>query len=363
MIVRLEKFYRIINLCYLMDEGKLPLLELKKILEFKGHKNQGIIEDGRVGSDVAIVDMNKAKISALSYYETDSDVYIVEKSDPITFPTSEPGKYAVIINANDISCSGAIPFGFLPTIVAPVNTSFEEILKIQQQTHKQCQKMNISILGGHTEVSKSVNSIIISGHMIGFVPINFLIPNKLYEGDKIIIVGYAGIEGTGILISEAKNELKENLSRAEVDEGIRIGSQLNVVDLALEINKKFQPSLIHDATEGGIYGALSELIAFSNMGINLEKDPPISPITLKLSKWLYFNPFRLISSGTLVISAPNQKAELIFDYLLKLDIPCSIIGRVTCEGGVLRKNNKVLDGPKGDELTTALSNLSKIRNE
>ena len=51
------------------------------------------------------------------------------------------------------------------------------------------------------------------------------------------------------------------------------------------------------------------------------------------------------------------------DYLLNLEISCSIVGGVTEEGGILRKNNKVLDSPKGDELITALSNLSKIRNE
>ena len=346
-----------------MDEGKLPLSELKKIVDFKGRENEGIIAGGKVGSDVAIVDMNKAKKLALDYYETVSDVYIVEKSDPITFPTSEPGKYVVIVNANDISCSGAVPYGFLPTIIVPVNTKFEDVFEIQQQIHQQCYRMGITILGGHTEVSQAVNSIILSGHMLGFVPTDYLIPNKLIVGDRIIVIGYSGIEGTGIILSEAKKKMSVILSREEIEEGIKIGSQINIVDIALEINKRFQPSLIHDATEGGIYGALSELIVFSKKGINLEMEPPISPITLKLSEWLNFNPFRLISSGTIIVSTSDKKAKLIIDFLTKKKIPCCIVGRVTREEGVLRKNNKVLDGPKGDELITALSNLSKIKNE
>ena len=343
-----------------MDEGKLPLSELKRIVNFKGRKSEGIIADGEVGSDVAIVDIIKAKDVALDYYGSKSGVYLVEKSDPITFPTSKPGKYVVIVNANDISCSGALPFGFLPTIIVPTNTRFEEIYEIQKQIHQQCQRMGIAILGGHTEVSQAVNSIIISGHMLGFVPNDYLIPNELIEGDKIIIVGYSGIEGTGIIISEAGNKINEILSREEVEEGIKIGSQINIVDIALEINKRFQPSLVHDATEGGIYGALSELIYFRKKGINLEVDFPISPITLKLSKWLNVNPFRLISSGTIIVSSSDEKAKLIIDYLTDKNIPCSIVGVVTGEEGILRKNNKVLDSPKGDELITALSNLSKM---
>ena len=50
----------------------------------------------------------------------DGDVLFVAKADPITFPTPEPGAYAVAVNANDVYTAGALPFGFSPTILLPV---------------------------------------------------------------------------------------------------------------------------------------------------------------------------------------------------------------------------------------------------
>ncbi|MHA1205616.1 MAG: AIR synthase related protein, partial [Candidatus Heimdallarchaeaceae archaeon] len=157
-----------------MKEGKLPIPKLSEILELKGAKNEGIISAGIIGHDVAVIDIQSAKQNALKFYNSKSKVLLIEKSDPITFPTPNPGHYSVIVNSNDIACSGGVPYGFLITIIAPPDTTFDKIKAIQKEIHKQCEKFDISILGGHTEISQSVNTIIISGHMIGFVPKEFL---------------------------------------------------------------------------------------------------------------------------------------------------------------------------------------------
>ena len=202
-----------------MDEGKLPIEELKSILKFRGFENEGIVLAGKVGGDTAIVNLNEAKSRVREYYNSNADILLVEKSDPITFPTPEPGKYAVIINANDIACSGAKPYGFLPTIIVPPNTTFERISEIQEQIHEQCLELEISVLGGHTEISNSVNTCVVSGHMLGFVPFDFVIPNELKETDKIIIAGHVGTEGIGIILSESGESVKDILSREEIQDG------------------------------------------------------------------------------------------------------------------------------------------------
>ena len=88
-----------------MDEGKLPLSQLKDILNLKGHENDGVLEAGRIGGDVAIIDIKKGKVKTQEFYNNTSEVLVVVKSDPITFPTPEPGQYAVIVNSNDLACS------------------------------------------------------------------------------------------------------------------------------------------------------------------------------------------------------------------------------------------------------------------
>jgi len=345
-----------------MDEGKLKLPLLKELLKLNGGKNKGIVLAGKIGSDVAIIDIELAKDKANEFYKENADVYLIEKSDPITFPTPEPGKHVVIVNSNDIACSGALPFGFLSTIIAPKSISFEEIHEIQHQMHKQCKKQNITILGGHTEISSSVNSIVLSGHMIGFVPKAYLIPNKLSLDEKIMIIGYTGAEGTGIIIKEGGKRINRILDKDEIKEGRRIGSNINITELALELNRRFKPSLIHDATEGGVYGALSEIVAYTDVGIRLEDDAPISYVTKKLAERLKFNPYRLISSGAIILSTSKEKALNVVEYCNLNDIPCKIIGTVTKNKGEVILNNITIDKPKGDDIVKALEELEKIED-
>ena len=346
-----------------MEEGKLEISLLRKILEMKGSENEGIVVSGQVGRDAAVIDVLEAERKAQRFYNSTSKTLLVVKSDPITFPTAEPGRYAVVVNANDVSCTGALPFGFLSSIIVPVQTTFKEVKNIQEQIHQQCIELGISILGGHTEISDSVKIPIVSGHMLGFVPQDFIVANKLRENENILAIGFTGAEGTGIIISESGNLIHSILSYDEIEEGSRIGSELRIVDLALDLNKKFQPSLIHDATEGGIHGALYEIIAFSELSIELHKLPRISHVTKKLAMWLEFDPYRLISSGLLIVVAPKEKADDILEYLKQEQIPCEIIGKVGKNKGVLSLNNQVLDKPIGDEISTALKNLEAIKKE
>ena len=345
-----------------MDEGKLKLPLLKELLKMNGSKNKGIVLSGKIGSDVAIIDIELAKDEANEFYNENSDVYLVEKSDPITFPTSEPGKHVIVVNSNDIACSGALPYGFLSTIIAPKSTNYEEIHEIQKQIHEQCKKQNIAILGGHTEISSSVNSILLSGHMFGFVPKAYLIPNNLSLDEKIMVIGYTGAEGTGIIIKEAGKRINRILNKDEIKEGKRIGSNINITKLALELNRKFKPSLIHDATEGGVYGALSEIVAFADVGIRLEDNPPISSVTQKLAERLNFNPCCLISSGAIILSTNNEKALKIVEYCNLNDIPCKITGIVIKSKGDVIIDDITIDKPKGDDIIKALEELEKIND-
>ncbi|MHA1401015.1 MAG: AIR synthase-related protein [Candidatus Heimdallarchaeaceae archaeon] len=346
-----------------MKEGKLPIHQLNELLALKGGKNEGLVSTGKVGLDVAIIDIEKGKKRALEFYEDNSNILLVEKSDPITFPTPSPGKYSVIVNSNDIVCAGALPFGFLLTIIAPPETTFEELSAIQKQTHEMCEKFNISILGGHTEISSSTNTIIISGHMLGFVPENYLVPNSLSVGDVIIIVGYSAKEGTGIIVSEAEDLLSQILSETEIQEGKELGSDISIFNIALSLNKKFHPKLLHDPTEGGIFGALYEIVASRDVGIELHSLPPLAEVTKKLSDWLEFNPYRLIASGGLIVGIEKDKAENVIAYLEEKGIPAKIIGTVTEEKGKLLYQGKELEEPRGDEIITALKNLEKKRDK
>ncbi|NHJ83876.1 MAG: hypothetical protein FK734_00355 [Asgard group archaeon] len=341
-----------------MKEGKLPLDFLEELLNSSEIEINGLIQGPKIGCDVAVFDYYKAIMESLSFYNSDSPVYIVYKTDPITFPTSNPGRYSVIVNANDIVTSGAIPYGFNATIILPVKSTKEDIKKIQTEIKIECHKNKIAILGGHTEISSAVNTPIVSGAMIGFVPKDYYVSRTISEDDVILCVGYCVKEGMGIIASEGFEKLVNQFSKDSLEKLIKLGSDISIIDIALSINKKSQPGLMHDATEGGVLGAIYETIVPENFGFELYSEKfPLTKETIDICEFLGVNPLRVISSGTLIVVTTSSKAAEIMK-LATDEIPIEIVGKIAS------KNKATIDGeplapPGPDAIISALRKINE----
>ncbi|MFW9924690.1 MAG: AIR synthase related protein [Candidatus Thorarchaeota archaeon] len=342
-----------------MEEGKLSWKLLKEITSNHGVIGEGVIQGPQAGCDVAVFDFQLAKKRSQEFYGSDKEVYVVFKTDPITFPTPEPGRYAVIINSNDIVTSGALPYAFNATILVPPECTPDEVKNIQIEIHRECLKLGITILGGHTEVSASVDTPIISGAMIGFVPKDYFISRKIGIGDVMVCVGWCAKEGVGIVISEGFDELSKKLSREKLAKLLELGYDISVYDIALKINKKYQPGLIHDATEGGILGAAYETIATEDFGLELDsKNFPFTKETIELFQLLDVDVLRVISSGALLVVLPENKAEeLIKESTDK--VPIKIVGRIVSKEKGIRLDGQLVDPPSSDAVIDALIKIEK----
>ena len=142
---------------------------------------------------------------------------------------------------------------------------------------------------------------------------------------------------------------------------------------------------MHDVTEGGILGAVWEICQAANLGVDLYEDKiPVDPVTLKLSQNLDFNYLRLISSGSMIIVAENDKAEEIIKQCKDVGITVTEMGEMKpapdgCKilvdpkrwGKNYKENYKnydsqpdddrwqIIEPPAGDHLYKAFENLDK----
>ncbi|MFV2014018.1 MAG: AIR synthase related protein, partial [Candidatus Heimdallarchaeota archaeon] len=182
-----------------MVEGKVTLENLSFLLSRLGIKNPGIIVPPLIGSDATAFDFDMAKQVALDYYGLQEECYMVWKSDPITFPAPDLSKYSIIVNLNDLTCFGAIPYGILVTLLLPTHFNQSDLQNFQNSLHETALDYNISILGGHSEFTSAVIRPVIDLSMIGFVPKTFLPTRNLAAGDHVYLLGYVGNEGTAIL--------------------------------------------------------------------------------------------------------------------------------------------------------------------
>ncbi|MCK4848485.1 MAG: hypothetical protein KAT16_05650 [Candidatus Heimdallarchaeota archaeon] len=348
-----------------IPEGKLPWDLLKPLLENQGFReNKGIIQNASPGVDIAALNLPEIYEQVQNYYNSTTVPYLIFKSDPITFPTPNPAKYLITVNMNDLATCGAIPYGIMINILLPPSSTSKEIVEFQYKLSQICIKHRISILGGHSEITSAVKSPVYSASMIGFVPPEYYIPRVPEPGDKIICSGRVGAEGTGILLASGKEYFSKVFSQDKILYGEKISKEIAISDRVLSINRNWHDSihLVHDATEGGIYGALYECLYHHNLGANIDSSKiPLEEITKNISSLLDINPFKLISSGAvIIICAAKDASKIVQDLIRDFETPAAIVGSITEPGGTMKVDLMELEPPESDHLIKALKNLSSM---
>ncbi len=278
----------------------------------------------------------------------------VLSTDPITGASSEVGALAVHINCNDIASSGAEPVALLLTILAPVGTSEETIGQIMDQAAEEAAKMKVEIIGGHTEVTEAVNRILVSATAIGKAEKDKLVSTGgAKDGDAIIMTKWAALEGTGILAYDYEDRLVDHLGRITVTGAQEMLSWVSVVPEG-RICGDFGVNAMHDATEGGILGAIWELCQAAKLGCKIDTELiPLRQETKDICEHFEIDPLELISSGVMLITVEKDRSKDLMDLLESKGIPATCIGH-------MRENPKLwmvtavgkipIDPPKSDAL-------------
>ncbi len=330
-----------------MEIGKLSNQALGEIV-FNNikYKRKEVLQGAAIGMDNAIIDFGE-------------EVCIIS-TDPITGATKDIGKLAIHISCNDVASSGAEPIGVLLTILAPPSTTIEDIDLIMKEAGEAAEELKVEIMGGHTEITDAVNRVVISTTVLGKqLRKNMIDPSRVKVGDKVLITKYAGVEGTSILAKEMEEYLMEKLDRKRIIEAQKMGDMISVVKEGL-ICGEIGVNYMHDITEGGVLGAVWEGAMAINKGIKIyEELIPIMDVTREIASILKIDPYKLISSGSMLIIADDEKASIIEEKLKGEGIKVSQIGEVIEEGIIIKRKDKEenIPPPASDELYKALSIL------
>ncbi len=118
-----------------------------------------------------------------------------------------------------------------------------------------------------------------------------------------------------------------------------------------QIGANLKVNAMHDVTEGGLYGALCELATASEVGFEIEmSEIPLHQATRKITSCFNLNPYKLISSGMMLII--TSKSDDLLKVLAKAGINAKKIGKITNKERIVKteqKNIKLDQAPK-DEL-------------
>lgn len=321
-----------------MKSGKLDWNNLKNIID---NSRGAVREDVRIRSGIG----EDCSVVKFGQYEC------VLSTDPITGAQLNSGKLAVNINCNDIASCGAEPVGILVTILAPEKTELEQIKDLMSEISSEAEKLNVEILGGHTEVTAAANKMIISCTVIGKALSGKAVATSgaKYD-DDIIVTKDLCLEGTSIISNDYNHLLKDFLTEDEINEAKQYINSISVLKEG-KLCGKFGVNSMHDITEGGLLGAIWEVAEASKSGFEIFKDSiPLTSVSKKICSRFDIDPLRFISSGSMLITAAH--GEKLIKILEENGIKATIIGKITKDKGILVNSDKKVEvsPPERDEL-------------
>jgi hydrogenase maturation factor len=300
--------------------GKLRADALRAIFDKHPPRDPRVIVGPRVGEDAAVIDLG--------------DRYLVATSDPITFATDDVAWYALQVNANDIAVRGARPRWFLATLLLPPDTTTDQSVEaLFAQLHDACEELEVTLVGGHTEVTHGLDRPLLAGTMLGEVAKDKLVTTGgARVGDAVVMTKGIPLEGAAIIAREREAELRQRgVSPAVIRraKGFLRSPGLSVLPEAEIACELATVHSMHDPTEGGIASALCELAEAAGVGLRIDADRIVRlPEGVELCRAFGLDPLGTIASGALLLTLAPAEAGIVIHALAREGIDCHYIGQV-----------------------------------
>lgn len=323
----------------------------------KGRRDPTVLVGPGIGLDAAAIRLGSHRL--------------VLKTDPITFLAEDLGLYALTINANDLATMGARPRWFLATLLLPAGaTSPAHVAQLFRQLGQACRRLDVTLCGGHTEITDAVTRPVIVGCLLGECAGHRLLTTTgARVDDALLLTKGIPIEAVSVLARVRKDDIRRACSAAFLarcrrfvdNPGVSVGRDARIALSAAGVHA------MHDPTEGGLSAALYELAEAAGVGLRVMEDAVrIVPEGKRLCAQFGINPWGAIASGALLISVDETQVPALLRRFLRAKIPAARIGTVLPKRqGVrlVRTDGTVQPVPRFevDELARLLGQWSVVR--
>jgi len=303
----------------LPELGKIhPEFFNKVIYPRLGAKDASVIVKPQHGVDFGVVDLGD-NVMVLS-----TDPFYIAKE----LGMEKAAWFAVHILASDVAVSGIRPRYLSVDLNLPPEMTEDELTKMWDTVHKECERLGINVVTGHTARYAGCNYPMVGGAtMIGIDKKEKLIAPKVGIGDAIIVSKGPAIETTGLMSAYFPRFLEEKYGKAFVKRAQDIYYQMSTVKDASVAASVGGVTAMHDATECGVLGGLYEMASHSQVGMDIYMDKIIMPEEVKKTCECFdIDPYRAISEGTLLATAKKASADKVVAALRSEGIQASIAG-------------------------------------
>ena len=307
--------------------GKFSQELMEKIVYPRlGKKRREILVAPNHGLDNAVVQLGHNQV-------------LVATSDPLSvipaLGLQDSAWLSVHLLASDLSTCGFPPQFIIVNLSLPPHMKDRDFEKYWDAFHRECSKLRIAILGGHTgRYVGSDYTIIGGGVMMTVAPEDrYLSSNMAKPGDLVIMTKGVAIATTGILARTFPQTVEKAYGVSFLRRAQSHFYQFSVVKDALTAAsvglRDEGVTSMHDVTEGGLLGAIYELAQASEAGVEIDLSDVMITQEAKLICDLFgLDPYITLSEGTLIITVKPEKAQEVLKSLESNRIKARRIGKI-----------------------------------
>src|SRR6056297_1430692 len=271
---------------------------------------------------------------------------VVLATDPLSLTPAlgfeKAAWFAVHVALSDVAVSGIPPSHLAVTFTLPPEMTDEEFATVWETFDREATELGVSIVTGHTARYGGCQYPWVGGATALAVgdPAEVVRPDGASPGDSLLVTKGPAIEVAGFLVTLFEDAV-ELPDETIADAKDRFWDMSPVRD-ALTAAAAGPVTAMHDATEGGLQGALVELARAGGVRLDVDSDAvPVLPGVAEACEFFEVDPWTATSEGTLVLTVAEPGVDDVLAALDAEGIPAAEVGEVSEGEGVVVDEGKV----------------------
>jgi hydrogenase maturation factor len=272
-----------------------------------------------------------------------TDRTVISHSPSIGVPLEALGFFAFHYAACNVACRFGKPTHMITGIYLPLNTREEDLKTIAISLGNEAIKYGVKIVAGQTATYYGLEIPFVSTTCLGEQTRK---PNKPREGDTVIIIGEVGGEAVWLT----------SLSKGVSDESWRKFTALKTI---LTLGEIEGVRLLHDVSEGGVNGALTEVLRSISLSLSFNST---KVAYAKGAQNLQQDILRAPSYGTIIVIVDPSSAREVVEKCSDLGVKTSCIGSLRVGSGLTVDDKMVAEQERIeiDELYGSFRKLDEV---
>jgi hydrogenase expression/formation protein HypE len=275
--------------------------------------------------------------------------FLVVSTDPcIGVPEEWFGYLLIHYAASDVALFGAKPEFCTINILGPPSTTPRKLRKIMAEACKAADQLDMAIVTGHTGTYRGISTLIGVTTAYGTARSEKLkTPANIRSGDIILCVKPVGLEIVVNFALKHKKQAEKLFGTSRTGELEELVPLQSCVNEAIHLNDISGVHAMHDATEGGLTAALSEMADTSKLGFTVDFDKiRFAKEAYTLQKKFHLSDRQLLSlssTGTFIAAIDLEAVSKAEKTLETLGVEASRLGTFTKDSAqtLLKKGRKL----------------------